>query len=309
MAATPTALTDLRVAELSVLIGKKPANRRKMLIAKAEDGEPDAPGGHDDMAEKLTLELDAAAAAALKTAATPAAPEAEARIAEAIKAVGPERQPVVLLAARMLAGADTATLAAVAKAAGIEPPVKEVVKEVIREAAPGIPEEPVRKADGSYDLARVPEAQRPVAEALWKAHDRARVMEARLGEVVKASRVAALVAKARTDYGHLPGTTPEKLADMLAKAEDAKFGADMEALLKAANEAISKGALFAEVGTGGGTAAGGSAPIEKLEKMAADRAAKSAGKETPEQAFAALLGTPEGKALYDEHLTARYARA
>lgn len=115
----------------------------------------------------------------------------------------------------------------------------------------------------------------PLRKRLEEAERRAKEAE----ELAKAEREARLqreyIEKARA-YSNVG--KPEDLAVMLRKAYDIdeEFGKQLETVLRAANERISQGALFAEVGKGGPGAGSAEAEIEaKAVEMVAKGLAKS----------------------------------
>jgi len=161
---------------------------------------------------------------------------------------------------------------------------------------------PTKKEDGSYDFSGIPEEVRPAVESLWKEHEAAIKKAEELEKVLKAEREERLrkeyIQKAAADFGNLP-TKPEEFGLVLkGLAEKApEEYAKLEGVLKAANEAIEKGALFAKVGHSGGLA-GGSA-MAKIEEVAKSLVQKDASM-TKEQAIAKALELhPE---LYTEYL-------
>ncbi|MGB9886746.1 MAG: hypothetical protein ACPLRW_07110 [Moorellales bacterium] len=161
---------------------------------------------------------------------------------------------------------------------------------------------PTKKADGSLDFSNIPEEVRPMIEALWKEHEEAVKKAQELEQVLKAEREERLrkeyVQKAATEFANLP-IKPEEFGLVLkGLAEKApEEYAKLEGVLKAANEAIEKGALFAEIGRSGGLV-GGSA-MAKIEEVAKSLVQKDASM-TKEQAIAKALELhPE---LYTEYL-------
>ncbi len=163
---------------------------------------------------------------------------------------------------------------------------------------------PTKKADGSWDFSGIPEEVRPMVEALWKEQETAVRKAEELEKVLKAERDERLrkeyVAKA-AEYKHL-AVKPEEFGLVLKAIADKapEELAKLEAVLKAADEALGQSALFAEVGRGG-EGAGGSA-WAKIEK-AAGEIVQQDGKLTREQAVARVLDQhPE---LYEEYLSER----
>ncbi|MBC7340897.1 MAG: hypothetical protein H5U02_00325 [Clostridia bacterium] len=161
---------------------------------------------------------------------------------------------------------------------------------------------PTKKEDGSWDFSGIPEEVRPAIEALWKEHESAVKKAEELEKVLKEERDKQarkeFIQKAATEFANLP-TKPEEFGLVLkGLAEKApEEYAKLEGVLKAADEAIRKGALFAEIGRSGGLA-GGSA-MSKIEAVANSLVQKDANM-TKEQAIAKALELhPE---LYTEYL-------
>ncbi len=161
---------------------------------------------------------------------------------------------------------------------------------------------PVKKEDGSWDFSGIPEEVRPMVEALWKEHLEEVKKREELERVLKEERDKQarkeFIQKAATEFGNLP-VKPEEFGLVLkGLAEKApEEYAKLEGVLKAANEAIEKGALFAEVGRSG--ALPGASAMSKIEAVANSLVQKDASM-TKEQAIAKALELhPE---LYTEYL-------
>lgn len=111
------------------------------------------------------------------------------------------------------------------------------------------------------------------------------------------------VSKAR-EWTHLPGLKPEEFGvSLVALRKSApEQAAIVEDLFARASAAVKESALLKEIGSGhydsGGDAMG------KLDAMAKESMEKASG-QTPrltyESAFANIINTPEGRALYDEY--------
>lgn len=118
---------------------------------------------------------------------------------------------------------------------------------------------------------------------------------ARITKMEEDAEVAKAQVTAETVYKNLPG---EPIAKAKALRAIAKLDKDaretIETLLKAGNEAMGK--AFAVVGQGGGGDPAG--PVAKLEQLA--KAHAESNKVTYETAYAAVLKTAEGRALYNE---------
>jgi len=166
---------------------------------------------------------------------------------------------------------------------------------------------PVKKDDGSWDLSAVPEDQRPAVEAVIKAQED-ELAELRKAAETEASKAdeAIKIAKAEQEkretrefiaksasLQHLAKDDSEfgTVLREIAKAEEAGHVSEgttekLDTVLKAADEQVSKGDLFAEQGRAG-LGAGGDAET-KVEAIAKSlREADSTL--TEEQAFAKAL--------------------
>jgi hypothetical protein len=132
-------------------------------------------------------------------------------------------------------------------------------------------------------------------------------MKAQQIEIEKANTLATVekdkrelqdfTKQAELQYPHLPGESVKKglvmktLSTMTADARDT-----LSAMLKAGDEAMKSANLFKEVGADGVPT--NDSPLSKLLKMSEEKA--KVDKTTQEVAYAALLATPEGVALYDQ---------
>ena len=116
--------------------------------------------------------------------------------------------------------------------------------------------------------------------------------------VAKAAGYANLGIKA-DEFGQVLKSISEKCPEAIEK---------LDAVLKAANEAVSKGNLFGENGStrsGGSGGTGGVASWNKIQEGARNMVAKAGTPMSDEQAVAKFLETTEGKALYTEYLKER----
>ncbi|MBW2674617.1 MAG: hypothetical protein JRD89_14600 [Deltaproteobacteria bacterium] len=160
---------------------------------------------------------------------------------------------------------------------------------------------PTKKEDGSYDFSGIPEEVRPAVEALWKEQQEAVKKAEELEKVLKEERDKQLrkefVQKAAAEFGNLP-VKPEEFGLVLkGLAEKApEEYAKLESVLKAANEDIEKGALYAEIGRGG-TPAGDSA-VAKVEAMAAGLVQKDANLSRMDALAKVLAENPQ---LYEQY--------
>jgi hypothetical protein len=176
---------------------------------------------------------------------------------------------------------------------------------------------PVRKEDGTWDLSAVPEDQRPALELVLKAHDD-ELVELRKeadDEKSKADEAIEIAKSERETRETREYIAKSEQLDQLAK-DDSEFGKVLKSIgqaerdghlpegtgtaldevLKAANEAVEKGALFAENGRGGhgGDNSEGWAKVE----AAAAELRKADPSLSKEQAVAKAL--EDDPSLYDE---------
>lgn len=283
-------LKDLDVIEVSLV--PKGANRRRFLLFKSEEEE-------DPMEEILKAILE-----------TPL--ENEAKVEEVLKAAnlsekakGAVRGALKILSAYKdeLPKDIMKTLAGLAGYGYPEPTQKQKGKDDDddKKKKYGYPA-PVKKEDGSWDFSGVPEEVRPMVEALWKEHLEEVKKREELERVLKEERDKQarkeFIQKAATEFASLP-TKPEEFGLVLkGLAEKApEEYAKLEGVLKAADEAIRKSALFSEIGCSGGF--GGGTAMTKIEAAANSLVQKDANM-TREQAIAKALEVhPE---LYTEYL-------
>jgi len=149
---------------------------------------------------------------------------------------------------------------------------------------------PTKKEDGSYDFSSIPEEVRPAVEALWKEQQEAVKKAEELEKVLKEERDKQLrkeyIQKA-ADFGLVLKGLAEKAPEEYAK---------LEGVLKAANEAIEAGALYAEVGRGGAPA--GDSAVAKVEAMAAGLVQKDANLSRADALAKVLAENPQ---LYEQY--------
>jgi hypothetical protein len=284
-------LTGLDVVEVSLVT--RGANRKKFALFKSEEGEA-------VNAEILKAVLE-----------TPL--EDEQKVDEVLKAakLSEKAQNAVKGALRLLNAyreeLPKDVLKTLADLAGYEYPApKEGKDEKDKGKDKYAYPVPQKKADGSWDFSGIPEEVRPMVEALWKENEDIRKKAEETEKLLKAERDERLrkefIAKA-AGYKHL-AVKPEEFGLVLkALAEKAPEElAKIEAVLKAADEAIGQGKLFAEAGRGG---EGAGSTWAKIEKMASEIVQKD-GKMTREQAIAKVL--EEHPELYDEYLREREKR-
>ncbi len=312
----PRRLKNLHVDEVSLV--DRAANRRRFLMLKRDGGEIMSGELTQEVLDVLTVPADGEPAAIAKAGVPVAARPAAQAVVRLLKGYAAEFTPAALRGLLDAAGIQVAKAAkdpdddgdddegpegdddedraamegmseaekaryrkehAEARKARREKAREEKArKERAAKAAGGLPE-PIKKADGTWDLSGVPVEYAPIVKAAWDAQ-----------EIAKAERDLRLtrefVAKA-AGYDALP-IEPEKFGPVLkvlhekAPAE----AAQVEAVLQGANEAVQKGALYAEAGRSG-VSSGGSAWAE-IEKAAGELVSKSTGM-TKEQAVAKVM--------------------
>jgi len=193
---------------------------------------------------------------------------------------------------------------------------KAAAEEAAKNKKDEYPMMPVKKSDGSYDLSSVPEAARTMVEALWKSHDeaitkseaankRAEDAEKILKEQKDAEVKKEFVAKA-ADLKNLSVNADEFGAVMKELHEKApEQFAKVETVLKAANEAVKKAGLFAELGSANSGSGASDTAEAALDKAVASIVQKSDGKVTKEQAYSEFITSPEGSKLYARYVNER----
>jgi hypothetical protein len=98
------------------------------------------------------------------------------------------------------------------------------------------------------------------------------------------------------EFGKVMKTIAEKAPETIEK---------IDAVLKAANEAVAKGNLFVETGSSRQGGAGNGTSWAKIQAAAVASVAKSGEKMTDAQAVTKYLDTAEGKAMYEEYMKER----
>jgi len=160
---------------------------------------------------------------------------------------------------------------------------------------------PTKKEDGSWDFSGIPEEVRPAVEALWKEQQEAVKKAEELEKVLKEERDKQLrkeyIQKAADEFANLP-IKPEEFGLVLkGLAEKApEEYTKLEGVLKAANEAIEKGALYAEIGRGGIPA--GDSAIAKVEAMVNGLVQKDANLSRMDALAKVLAENPQ---LYEQY--------
>lgn len=305
-------LSDLMTSELTVT--KRGANDRRYALTKRLNMDP-----------KLVEVLKA-------LATTPV--DGEDAVVETLKADGLEGEKLdaALLTLRMQKGmkdlvADE-TFAAVSKAAGyvakaVAP--EEGVRSDKTEATAGKPDPKAKQKDTlgkaemtededmtvekSLNLADLDAETRGKVENVFKSHAAMEERTAQLEAVVKSlqdeKRTAEFVAKADSNFRHLPMAAPE-LGNMLKSAHDVSpdFATGFEGLLGRMNEMVQQSSMMTTMGSVSKNNGAGGA-MEKIATLADGIVQKSLtdGKSMSKaQAMDLVMKTDEGRALYQEYL-------
>lgn len=311
-----TELKELKVAEVSLV--DKPANRRRFLILKQENGMQQ----EDVLKAVLEAELedegkvDTVLKAAGLSENAQAATKGALRLLNAFKEEMPKDIFSKLAECSGYPPPEPATKAAVAETP--EEKQKRLEEEAAAAAVAAAAKQakakkedgPVVKADGSLDLSGVPEEVRPAVEAIWKSHQeavaKAEQLQKSLDEEKTRRRTAEFIQKAEQQYSNLPGTTPVDLAPVLMAIEGSapEAYAKLETVLKAADVAIKQGLLFKSIGSDKGSDGSGNSAWVRIE-AAADKLVQAVQKDggrriTKAQAIDRVL--QGDKALYAEYL-------
>lgn len=161
---------------------------------------------------------------------------------------------------------------------------------------------------GELDLSGVPEKVRPAVEKIYKdqreAIAKADKLEKDLAEE-RSHRITKELTEKVEALKHL-GAEKTELVSVLKELKESnpKAFEKVEAVLKAADAQIAKGALFAEAGSKLSRASGGTT-WEQIEKAAEGYVAKSGEKLSKAEAVEKFLNTQDGQKLYAEHQAQR----
>jgi hypothetical protein len=139
---------------------------------------------------------------------------------------------------------------------------------------------------------------------------RAQAAESVAKKVLDENITKAFIAKAE-GYNGLGIKSDEFGAVLKSISEKAPEVMDkLEAVLSAANEAVTKSKMFEEVGSSrtGSAPASGNATWAKIQDAATNMVTKAGTPMSKEEAVAKYLETADGKALYDEYLKEREVR-
>lgn len=181
-----------------------------------------------------------------------------------------------------------------------------------KQAAGGIPLEPIVKADGSLDLSIVPEDRRPLAEAVWTqtiaARKQAKEFETALAKerkereaISKEMRRREVRALVKERMGSTPGASQDDLSEALLALETAGVPEAIRTTIGKVLETSS--AVVKELSPARGVDrpgdAGGGA-YQQIVKAAAALREKDP-KLTEAASMARVLETPEGKRLHRQH--------
>lgn len=286
----PNKLTNIDVAEVSLV--RKPANKRAFLIYKALDMKEGGDCFMGDLKDKLFDVL---------AADLPVEFEEKIKLENASDEIKQVVKGIVKLLRAYKNDLPEDILEIVADIAELKVPERIVYqdKPLDEEEAlifQGLPQ-PVKKADGSYDLSSVPKEMRAIIEALWKQAEKAETLAKEL-KAEKQLRIKKEFEEKAAQFDNLPITTEELGHILRVFSEKAKEEYEkLERLLMAVNEALEQSALFKEVGSSH-FSVGGDA-WSKVEKMAESLIQKEQGL-TKEKAIAKIFEM--NPKLYEEYL-------
>ena len=285
MANEATRLTELEVAEVS-LVGK-PANKRSFLIFKSQEGGNTMADVNEQILEVLKADLPKDAEITAELTKAKLNEKAIDAVKSALKILSAYKQDM-----------PNDVMDRLAKLAEMEPPRNPEHYDDKSKAKKGMEAypQPVKKADGSFDLSGVPEDQRPIIEALWKQSERSELLEKQLQEEKDQRLVKQFVEKAQ-GFVNLPIKADEIGPVFKAIAEKApKEFEQVDSLLKAVDEALGQSKLFKEIGS---SHQGASNAWDKVEQMATQIVQKDESI-TKEQAITRVL--EQNPDLYSEYL-------
>ena len=163
--------------------------------------------------------------------------------------------------------------------------------------------------EGKVDMSALPKDVRDQVQAIFKSNEDMIKKAASLEKDLKAERDLRLqreFEEKAKGYSNL-GADQKEVATILKSASETspELLTKVEAVLKAANEQISKGDLFKEYGSKASKSTGSGSAWENIEKAAEGYVAKSGEKATKEQAVTKFLQTEEGQKMYAEFKSAR----
>jgi len=316
----PKKLYDLEAAEVSLVpLG---ANKRKFLIFKSQgDNIMDQTQLSKDQSDKVEAVLKSKeslsdkAKASLKAIARIFGASEEVKKADVeavLKSFGKEedededvKKAKAAKEAKEKAEAEDVEKAKAKKAMEDkekEDKEKEELKKAKAKEEDKVSKSAVIKSDGSLDLSGVPEDVRGAVEAIYKGQQdavkKAADLEAKLN-VEKDQRVTKEFQEKVSKMDNL-GDKAELatiLKELSEKAPEAS--AKLETILKSANDKITQGNLFKELGSS--VPAAGRTTWEQIEKSAMTIVAKSAEPVSKEQAVEQFLETTEGKRMYADY--------
>jgi len=281
-------LKDLDVVEVSLV--PRGANRKKFLIFKEDD-----PPMEEILKAVLETELEDEQKVEEVLKAAKLSDKAKGAVKGALKILSAYKDELPKDIMKTLAG-----LAGYGYPEPAEKAKGKKDEEEDKKKKYGYPA-PTKKEDGSYDFSGIPEEVRPAVEALWKEQQEAVKKAEELEKVLKEERDKQLrkefIQKAADEFANLP-TKPEEFGLVLkGLAEKApEEYTKLEGVLKAANEAIEKGALYAEIGRGGMPA--GDSAVAKVEAMAAGLVQKDANLSRMDALAKVLAENPK---LYEQY--------
>jgi len=258
-----TELVNVEADEVSLV--DSAANRKRLLLYKAENGGAEMPGFSDKGPDLLGTRINTA---------DQHEDAILGKVGEIRKAAdqpfGEEERDTALALLRVAGSTDAPAEKRAAMVAALMGTPDKVEKQDAK---------PVEKTTTKPD---------PTVAELVKAAVAEAVVELRKEGVEKDKHIDALLAQSRKSTAVAKAAktqalgSRDKLADIIEKAEAAGFGEDLVAILTANGEAVAKSRLFLELGS---SAAPEGSALAKMEALARERVAKSTEKETFEQAL------------------------
>lgn len=270
-------LVNLDIKEVSLV--SRPANKRKFLIMKGEDG-------MNELIESI-LKMDI---------------KDEAKIDEVLKQnkLSDKAIEAVKGALKLLVAFKDELpkniLETLAELTGYGYPVPDT-----KTAKADGCKEPTKKDDGSLDLSKVPDELKGTIETIWKEHQDAVKKAEELEKALKVEKEAQMkkefIEKAEKTLSHIPMKSDElgaMLKDIAVTIPETYH--KLETVLKSVDELIAKSEMFKELGNSG---SGTTSVMARITAMA-NEVKKSVTGMTIEQAVAKVLN--DNKNLYDEYM-------
>jgi hypothetical protein len=166
-------------------------------------------------------------------------------------------------------------------------------------------DEVVHSEEAQAEIKKRDKAVAKANEEKAKAEEKNAKLEKRMTDMENERELEKIAKSLAADYKHVPTLKAEEFAPVI-KALKEKAPDELkklEAVLKACDEAIEKGGLFAE--TGPQKPDSETDPYERFKKNAADLIEKSDKPLSMAQAMEKYSQTPEGRKLLEEHRAAQ----